>query len=76
MNLQQLKHIFCITKLKKDLLTKIDVSRLQHLIAAHLSENNNRPHLARELLSAVPACRHVEIMVADQPAGMPWKTLQ
>jgi len=59
-----------------DLLTKIDVSRLQHLIAAHLSENNNRPHLARELLSAVPACRYAEIMVADQPAGMPWKTLQ
>jgi len=59
-----------------DLLTKIDTSRLQHLVAAHLSENNNRPHLVRGLLSAVPACRHAEIMVADQPAGMPWKTLQ
>ncbi len=59
-----------------DLLTKIDTSRLQHLVAAHLSENNNRPHLVRELLSTVPVCRHAEIMVADQPAGMPWKTLE
>jgi phosphoribosyl 1,2-cyclic phosphodiesterase len=59
-----------------DLLTRIDTSRLQHLIAAHLSENNNRPHLARKLLSAVPTSRYVEIMVADQPAGMPWKNLK
>lgn len=58
-----------------DLLTKIDTSRLQLLIAAHLSENNNRPQLARELLSTVPAGRHTEIMVADQPTGMPWQTL-
>ncbi|MEN8761984.1 MAG: MBL fold metallo-hydrolase [Thiogranum sp.] len=59
-----------------DLLTQIDVSRLQHLIAAHLSENNNSPHLVRQLLSLVPDCRHAEILVADQPAGMPWKTLE
>lgn len=59
-----------------DLLSRIDTGRLQHLIAAHLSENNNRVHLVRELLSAVAACRHAEIMVADQPGGMPWKTLE
>ena len=60
----------------EDLLSKIDTGRLRYLIAAHLSEKNNRPYLVRELLSAVPACRHAEILVADQPAGMSWKTLE
>jgi phosphoribosyl 1,2-cyclic phosphodiesterase len=58
-----------------DLLRRIDTARLQHLIAAHLSEENNRPHLARESLSAALGCRPAEILVADQPAGMPWKVL-
>jgi phosphoribosyl 1,2-cyclic phosphodiesterase len=58
-----------------DLLTKINTDRLQYLIAAHLSENNNRPHLARDSLSAALGCRPSEILVAEQPAGMPWKVL-
>jgi phosphoribosyl 1,2-cyclic phosphodiesterase len=58
-----------------DLLSKIGTARLQHLVAAHLSEENNRPHLARESLSAVLGCRPSDILVADQPAGMPWKVL-
>ena len=39
-----------------ELLEKLDHARLQHLVAGHLSERNNRPELVREaLLAAAPA---------------------
>src|SRR5204862_7098413 len=34
----------------------IDTSRLQHLIAAHLSKQNNTPAMARVALSGAPGC--------------------
>ena len=46
--------------------------RLKHLVAAHLSEQNNRPALAQELLSQALGCRHTDIVVADAGAGSPW----
>ncbi|CAN5477967.1 MBL fold metallo-hydrolase [soil metagenome] len=45
---------------------------LNHVVAAHLSENNNRPDLARAALAAVLA-RHVDdICVAFQKDGTAW----
>jgi phosphoribosyl 1,2-cyclic phosphodiesterase len=53
----------------------IDASRLQHLVAAHLSAENNRPELAIAALAAVVGCREDWIAVADQEAGLSWREL-
>ncbi len=48
-------------------------SRLQHVIAAHLSTENNRPELARAALARALACDADWIGVADQDAGLDWR---
>jgi phosphoribosyl 1,2-cyclic phosphodiesterase len=58
-----------------ELLAKIDCSRLQHLVAGHLSEKNNQPQLARRALAAALGCGEDDIEVADQPDGTDWKSL-
>jgi len=55
------------------LLSRIDVSHLKHLIAAHLSRENNRPELARSALAAVLNCEAHWIGVADQENGFGWR---
>jgi phosphoribosyl 1,2-cyclic phosphodiesterase len=55
------------------LLARIDATRLQHLIAAHLSRENNRPELARAALSGAVNCRPDWIGVADQARGFGWR---
>lgn len=56
-----------------DLLKQIDSSRLQHLIAAHLSDKNNRVDLVRQVLSDVLHCGSADISVAGQQAGVAWR---
>ena len=46
--------------------------RLKHLVAAHLSEQNNRPDLAREVLSEATGFDKAEIIVASALGGTPW----
>lgn len=58
------------------LLESMDTSRLQHLVAAHLSDTNNRPALARAALAAVLGCSGDWIGVADQEAGLDWRTIE
>ncbi len=55
------------------LLTKIDTSRLKHLIAAHLSQHNNRPELARAALAEAIGCAGDWIGIADQQLGFDWR---
>jgi len=55
------------------LLAKIDTSRLKHLIAAHLSQQNNRPELARAALAASIGCAADWIGIADQRLGFGWR---
>jgi phosphoribosyl 1,2-cyclic phosphodiesterase len=55
------------------LLARIDATRLQHLIAAHLSRENNRPELARAALAGAVNCRPDWIGVADQARGFGWR---
>jgi phosphoribosyl 1,2-cyclic phosphodiesterase len=55
------------------LLGRIDTSRLKHLIAAHLSQQNNRPELARAALAASLHCDVDWIGVADQQLGFGWR---
>lgn len=55
------------------LLASLDNSRLQHMVAAHLSEKNNTPELARAALSPVLNCGPEWIGVADQENGFGWR---
>jgi phosphoribosyl 1,2-cyclic phosphodiesterase len=58
-----------------DLLASLDCSRLQHVIAAHLSQKNNTPLLAQSVLSRVLNCGSGWIGVADQHDGFGWREL-
>jgi phosphoribosyl 1,2-cyclic phosphodiesterase len=57
------------------LLTQLDRSRLQHLIAAHLSEHNNTPALAQQALADIMGCSADWIGVAHQEQGFDWRML-
>ena len=57
------------------LLGKIDCSRLRHVVAAHLSQKNNRPDKARAALAGALNCAADWITVADQQSGFDWRTL-
>ena len=48
---------------------------LKHVVAAHLSAENNTPELARAALAPVWGAEHDSIIVADQRAGFDWLTL-
>jgi phosphoribosyl 1,2-cyclic phosphodiesterase len=58
-----------------DLLTRLDISRLQHLVAAHLSGKNNQPALARTALATAIDCEPDWIGIADQETGLDWRTI-
>jgi phosphoribosyl 1,2-cyclic phosphodiesterase len=55
------------------LLSRIDASHLKHLIAAHLSRQNNRPELAKAALARAVNCDPDWIGVADQEQGFGWR---
>ena len=55
------------------LLSKLDRSKLQHVVAAHLSAKNNTPLLAQAALAKVLACDLSWIGVADQAQGFDWR---
>ena len=59
-----------------DLLSQIDCSNLQHLVAAHLSERNNLPALAVAALARVLGCDEAWIGVATPECGFDWRGLQ
>ncbi len=58
-------------------LTKIPgaTGRMQHVIAAHLSKQNNTPVLARRGLAAVLGCDDQWIGVATQEDGFAWREI-
>lgn len=47
-------------------------SGVRHLVAAHLSEQNNRPELARQALAAACGGNAEDIVVADPVSGFGW----
>lgn len=55
-----------------NLLREVADSRLQHVVAAHLSAENNTPDLARKALLGVLACDGDRIQVAGQEVGVDW----
>jgi phosphoribosyl 1,2-cyclic phosphodiesterase len=57
------------------ILAALDRSRLRHLVAAHLSQQNNRPELAQAALAAALGASSDEVRVATQEAGFDWLSL-
>lgn len=57
------------------LLATLDTRRLRHVVAAHLSEENNTPDLARQALARALNCTAGWIGVADQASGIDWREL-
>ncbi|MBI3480816.1 MAG: MBL fold metallo-hydrolase [Nitrosomonadales bacterium] len=57
------------------ILAGLDMSRLQHLIAAHLSRKNNTPALAVQALSAAAGCEAGWVGVATQEEGFDWREM-
>ncbi|MCX7167071.1 MAG: MBL fold metallo-hydrolase [Rhodocyclales bacterium] len=57
------------------LLSQIGCSGLRHVVAAHLSEENNSPELAQAALSAVLGCEQDWIGIATQDDGFAWRDL-
>jgi phosphoribosyl 1,2-cyclic phosphodiesterase len=53
----------------------IDASRLRHVVAAHLSQQNNTPDHARAALAGALNCTPDWIGVADQQTGFDWREL-
>ncbi|OHC70111.1 MAG: MBL fold metallo-hydrolase [Rhodocyclales bacterium GWA2_65_20] len=58
------------------LLAALDCSRLQHVVAAHLSEHNNTPQLACTALAAVLGCAPEWVGAASQEEGFGWRDLK
>lgn len=46
--------------------------RLRHLVAAHLSQQNNRPELAQDAMAQALGCHPGDIVVAGASDGTPW----
>jgi phosphoribosyl 1,2-cyclic phosphodiesterase len=57
------------------LLAALDTSRLRHIIAAHLSQQNNTPDKARAALSKALNCAPDWIGIADQHDGFAWRSM-
>lgn len=57
------------------LLSQVMGSKLRHVVAAHLSEENNTPALAQEALSTVLDCAPEWIGIATQGEGLAWRDL-
>jgi phosphoribosyl 1,2-cyclic phosphodiesterase len=57
------------------LLARLDNSRLQHIVAAHLSEKNNTPELAGNALAGALGCERNWVGIASQAEGFGWRQL-
>jgi len=57
------------------LLARLDNSRLQHIVAAHLSRKNNTAELARRALSNALNCSEEWVSVATQEEGFAWREI-
>jgi len=56
-----------------DLLGRLGIGWLRHIVAAHLSEQNNHPDLACAALARALDCVPDWVQVADPVLGLPWR---
>ena len=57
------------------LVASVDTTRLKHIVAAHLSRENNTPELARAALAGALGCAGDWIGIASQHDGFGWRQL-
>lgn len=57
------------------LLSALDRSKLRHVVAAHLSQQNNTAELARGALARAMGCEESWVGVATQDDGFGWRSL-
>ncbi|TNF55623.1 MAG: MBL fold metallo-hydrolase [Gammaproteobacteria bacterium] len=57
------------------LMGRVKHAGLQHVVAAHLSEENNTPALAQAALADALGCEMDWIGVADQQSGLEWRSI-
>lgn len=57
------------------LLAALDTRALQHIVAAHLSQENNTPDLARSALAGALSCAPEWIGIAGQEDGFGWRSI-
>ena len=57
------------------LLANLDRSKLRHVFAAHLSQQNNTPALAAGALAAALGCEVSWVGIATQAGGFSWREL-
>lgn len=57
------------------LLQKIETKKLQHVVAAHLSEQNNHPERVIRALASALNCTNDWIGIASQDEGFGWRQL-
>ncbi len=60
----------------EQLLGALDRSKLKHVFAAHLSQHNNTPALAREALARAMGCTPDWIGLSTQEEGFGWRELK
>lgn len=60
----------------KDLLNAIDISKLQYLVASHISDKNNTVALARDKMSEALDADASWIDIASQDEGLDWRVLK
>ena len=58
------------------LLQELQHDKLQHVVAAHISDKNNTEQLAKAGLAEVLGCASDEIPALDQEAGLHWLSLR
>jgi phosphoribosyl 1,2-cyclic phosphodiesterase len=58
-----------------EILSKLDNSNLKHIVAAHLSEKNNKPELAIDALIRALNCERDWIGIANQETGFNWREI-
>ena len=56
------------------LLSRLDNTKLKHIIAAHLSAKNNTPDLAKKALSGALNCELDWVGIAAQDVGFAWRS--
>lgn len=59
-----------------DILATLDYRRLRHIVAAHLSAQNNTPALAQAALAQVLGCAPDWVVAANQEEGFGWRDLR
>lgn len=58
-----------------ELLRRVGLDRLQRIVCSHLSEQNNRPELARESLTPLLDGDDTRLLIAAQDIGFEWQVV-